>query len=330
MKILDEVNNAKTIGISAHVNPDGDAIGACMGMYLFLKKALPGVRVDVFAGDFRESLKKNIPSVEEIRFDYATDVQQYDAFICLDTADDRLGAAQEYFLRASKKINIDHHVSNHGCGDVNYVEPKASSTSELVFEAIDETQIDEPIARSLYIGIVTDTGVFKYSNTSERTMQIAGKLLNYGFDQTTLIDETFYQKDYVQNQILGRALLESMLFRDGTCICSVIDRRTMDFYQATPMDMDGIVSQLMLTTGVKCAIFLYEVQPLTFKVSMRSNGEINVADIASFYGGGGHMRAAGCTVNAPYHDIINNISDSIDIQLQRAEHKNRAASAQAV
>ncbi len=323
MNILEEVRGARTIGIAGHENPDGDAIGASMGLALYLEKQLPDVRIDVFAGDVKDSIRRYMPGIEQIRFDYHTDVERYDVFFDLDTASDRLAGAKPYFDRAVRKINIDHHESNPGDGDVNYIRPEASSTCELIYDLIDPAKITEPVARALYIGIITDTGVFKYSNTSRHTMEAAGDLISHHLtpEPGVLINEIFYGKTYLQNQILGRALLESMLFRNGTCIVSVIDHRTMEFYHVGPKDMDGIASQLMLTEGVQCAIFMYEVKPMTYKVSLRSDGSINVADIARFYGGGGHERAAGCTCNALYHDIINNISDSIDIQMKRKAGK---------
>lgn len=115
--------------------------------------------------------------------------------------------------------------------------------------------MDAEIAKALYLGIVHDTGVFQYSNTTPNTLRIAAKLLAYGFDFSKLIDETFFEKTYVQNQVLGRALLESVRFMDGRCIFSSIDLKTMEFYKVVPKDLDGIVSQLRITKGVECAIF---------------------------------------------------------------------------
>lgn len=321
MRIEDEVRGAKTIGIAGHENPDGDAIGSSMGLALYLEQQMPGCRVDVFAQDVRESLKRYMPGMEQVRFDYATDVDRYDVFIELDTASDRLAGAKPYFDRAAKRINIDHHESNPGEGEVRCIHPDASSTCELVYDVIDPEKITEPVARALYIGIITDTGVFKYSNTSKHTMEVAGDLISHHLtpEPGVLINTIFYGKTYYQNQILGRALLESMLLRNGTCIVSVIDRKTMDFYQVGSKDMDGIASQLMLTDGVHCAIFMYETGPMTYKVSLRSDGSVNVAAIAQFYGGGGHERAAGMTVNASWRDIVNNISDSIDIQTEKTD-----------
>lgn len=315
MRILDEVKGSQTIGISGHIRPDGDCVGACMGMALFLRKAMPQARVDVFLGDFSQQLRDNVAGVDTIRSHYDTDVDKYDSFICLDCEKERLGDALKFFVAAGRTINIDHHISNSGTGMVNLIVPQASSTCELVYDVIDHDLIDEPIARNLYIGMVTDTGVFQYSNTSKRTMEIAGDLMTFGFDYPAIVRDVFYKKSYVQQQMLGRALLESIRFMDGKCICSVVDRRTMDFYKATSKDVDGISAALLNTSGVICSIFMYETQPLTYKVSMRSTGEIDVAKICEIYGGGGHMRAAGCTVNAPYHDVINNISNNIAAQL---------------
>ena len=313
MDILKETEGAKTIAVSGHINPDGDAVGSSVGMALYLEKEMPGVRVDVFAEDFKESLRHHMPEVGRIRFDYQTDIKKYDVFICLDTASDRLGRAKPFFDTAAKRINIDHHESNPGDGDVNFIDPDASSTCELVYLTMDPAKINEPIARALYIGIVTDTGVFKYSNTSKRTMEIAGDLISHKLqpEPGILINDIFFGRTYLQNQIMGRALLESMMFNNGTCIVSVIDRKTMEFHEVGPKDMDGIAEQLKLTEGDKCAIFMYETDPGTYKVSLRSDGSVNVAKVAALFGGGGHERAAGCTVSAPYHDIINNISSAI-------------------
>jgi phosphoesterase RecJ-like protein len=206
-----------------------------------------------------------------------------------------------------------------GCGDVNYVKPEASSTSELIYELMEEESVDEDIAKAVYIGIIHDTGIFQYSNTSPNTLRIAAKLIEYGFDFPTIIDETFYEKTYTQNQLLGRALLESIIFMDGRCIVSCIDKKTLDFYNATSKDLEGIVSQLRIIKGVECAVFMYEIGTLEYKVSLRSCKYIDVAKVASYFGGGGHIRAAGCTMNGTFYDVINNISARLELQFLEHE-----------
>jgi len=319
MNIYEEVKEASTIGISGHIRPDGDCIGSVMGLYLYLSKVCPKASIQVFL-EKPADIFSCISGIDEIHTDFVTDVQQFDVFIALDTVKDRLGEAEKFFDGAKKTINIDHHISNKGCGDVNYLRPDASSTCELIYDVIeDKSWLDAEIAKALYIGMVHDTGVFQYSNTSPSTLRAAAELISFGFDFPELIDKTFYEKTYVQNQILGRALLESILFMDGRCVVSMIDKKTMNFYQAKPYDMEGIVSQLRSTRGVECAIFMYQIDTLTYKVSLRSNGKVDVAKVAVFFGGGGHVRAAGATMQGTFHDIVNNLSAQIALQLDGRE-----------
>lgn len=314
INILEECKNAKTIGISGHVRPDGDCVGSCMGLYLYLKKTMPDAQIDVFLEKPAE-IFSCIEGVEQINTEFVSD-KQYDVFFALDCEKARLGEAEKFFDNAKKTINVDHHVSNPGSGSLNYIVPTASSASELVYDLLEKDKLDEAIAKAIYIGIIHDTGVFQYSNTAPKTLQVAAELIKYGFDFSKLIEETFYQKTYVQNQILGRALLESILFMDGHCIVSSVDKRTMDFYSVTSKDLDGIVNQLRNTTGVDCAVFMYEMGVLEYKVSLRSNEKVNVAKVAEYFGGGGHVRAAGCTMKGTFHDVINNLSLHIEEQLE--------------
>lgn len=317
MNIYEEVKGAATIGISGHVRPDGDCVGSAMGLYLYLKKVCPHAKIQVML-EQPADIFSCISRIEEISTDFSPLTECFDVFIALDTSKDRLGDAESCFDQAKKKINIDHHISNaSGSGDVNYIVPEASSTSELVYQVIaDKKELDVEIAKALYIGIIHDTGVFQYSNTSPETLRIGADLVSYGFDFTRIIDETFYEKTYVQNQILGRALLESFLFMDGKCVVSMIDKKTMAFYNATSKDLDGIVSQLRNTKGVECAIFMYQTESQEYKVSLRSGGTLDVAQIAAFFGGGGHKKAAGATMHGTCYDVVNNLSAQIEKQLK--------------
>ena len=131
MKLLEECKQAKRIGISGHIRPDGDCVGSCMGLYLYLKKVRPDADLHIFL-EKPADIFSCISSVEEIDSEYG-EQERFDVFFALDTASDRLGGAEAYFNSAVKKINIDHHISNKGCGDVNYVVPTASSTSCLLY-----------------------------------------------------------------------------------------------------------------------------------------------------------------------------------------------------
>ncbi|HJA94029.1 MAG TPA: bifunctional oligoribonuclease/PAP phosphatase NrnA [Candidatus Eisenbergiella merdipullorum] len=320
MNLLEECKGAGSIGIGGHVRPDGDCIGSCMGLYLYLKKELPQADIQVFL-EKPADIYGCISRIGDV--DSTCDEQKkFDVFFALDTSADRIGVAGTCFKMAGKRINIDHHISNeNGCGDVNFVDPSASSTSELVYRLIGSEGLDRDIAEALYMGIVHDTGCFQYSCTSPSTLRAAADLISYGFDFSRLIEETFYEKNYLQAQILGRALLESIRFMDGRCVVSALSRKTLDFYGAGPQDLEGIVSQLRSIKGVECAIFLYETGVQEYKVSLRSSEKVNVAAIASYFGGGGHIRAAGCTMMGTAYDVINNLSLHIERQLDGRDEK---------
>ena len=314
MRIIDELKSAKSIAIGGHVRPDGDCVGSVMGLYLYLQKEMPDAEIDVYL-EQPADIFGCISHIDDIKSQFNTD-QTYDAFVVLDTVPDRLGDAEPIYRRAQKKINIDHHISNTGYGDVSVVEPERSSTAELLYELMNPEMIDEEIAKAIYIGIIHDTGVLRYSNTSPRTLQIAAELIKFRFDFPQIVEETFFEKTYLQTQIMGRAILESMRILDNKCIVSVVTRRMLEFYQVKPKDLDGIINQLQSVKGVDCAIFMCEIGTMQYKVSMRSNGKVDVAAVAVKFGGGGHVRAAGCTMNGTYHDNINNLCLEIAEQIK--------------
>jgi len=325
MKKIDvEITGAKKIVIAGHIRPDGDCVGSCTALYLYLmqnKEDFGIEKVDVYLEPFGNEFNL-LSGTDQIQHDYSSD-EIYDVFISLDSGSlDRLGNAIKFFDTAKKTINIDHHISNLTFADVNHVVVDASSTCEVLFSLMDEARITKEIAEALYIGIIHDTGVFKHSNTKEQTMVIAGKLISKGIDFSTLIDESFYAKTYMQNQVLGRCLMESILVMEGKVVFASLSRRMLDFYGAATSDLDGIIDQLRVTKGTEVAIFIYETDIHEFKVSMRSNGDVNVSKIAVYFGGGGHIKAAGCTMHGSVHDVINNLTTHIEAQLKTLEQSN--------
>ena len=308
------IAQANTIAIGGHERPDGDCTGSCMGLYLYILENYNGKTVDIYLEQIPRSyqfLKRS----GEIRHDAPKD-QKYDLFICLDCGDkERLGFSQTLFEQAAHTLCVDHHISNKGFGEENYVVPDASSTSELIYDLIDKEKITLPVAEALYLGIVHDTGVFQYSCASPATLRAAADLMERGVDAPALIRKTYVEKSYAQNQVLGRALMESILFMDGRCIASYIRRREMEFYGVEPKALDGIVSHLRDTKGVEVAVFMYELKPSVYKVSLRSKEQVDVSRIAQYLGGGGHKRAAGFTMAGTPHDVLNNLSGLIEDQL---------------
>lgn len=322
MKRINDLTGAKTIAVSGHVRPDGDCVCSVLALYRYLKKEVPEARIDVYLEE-PPAVFLILEDIQVIKSEFNTN-ENYDVFFALDCNEERLGDAQPIFARAHRRINIDHHISNKGCGDECVLEPERSSTAELLYELMEPSLVDEEIAKAIYLGIAHDTGVFRFSNTSPRTMEITAELLKFGFDFSALIETTYYEKTYLQTQIMGRAILESVRFMDGRCIVSMVSRRMMEFYQVGPKDLDGIVNQLQGVRDVDCSIFMYEIDTLEYKVSMRSDGAVDVSKIAERFGGGGHVRAAGCTMRGTYHDNINNLSREIAAQLVRVSSHEEA------
>ena len=312
--ILSCLEGVRTVIIAGHTRPDGDCVGACMGLWHYLRDNYPEIEADVRLEPVPESYKV-IAGVEQIIGSYEDD-KVYDLFIALDASDKgRLAGAQKYFDTAKHRICIDHHISNQNFADANYIFPEASSTCELVYELIDEEKITKEIAECIYVGIVHDTGVFQYSCTSAKTMNIAGRLMEMGIDFSRIVDKTYYEKTYEQNRILGQALVVSQLFLDGKCIASIVTKEEMEKYQVLPKHLEGIVQQLRATKDVEAAIFLYENEDGSFKASMRSSGKVDVAVIMMSYGGGGHIRAAGATIEGNAKEILEGIVKDVEKQL---------------
>lgn len=316
MKLLDLVKNCKRIGITGHSNPDGDCAGSCCAAALYLRKMRPDTQVDVYLETLPAELAKNIPGADTVLHTVPENAAQYDAFILLDSVPARSGDAEKLYQEASIKINIDHHISNPGSGDINYIDAEASSASELVYNVIDHDTIDREIAQALYVGMVTDTGVFQYSSTGESTMRAAGHLMSYGFDFTAVIREVFFERTAMQARLLGEAFVRAEFFMNGKCVISILDKALLDHYGATRQDLDGISAQLALTKGIDCAVFLHEDEPSVWRSSMRSVQIVNVAALASRFQGGGHIRAAGCTITSDIDEAVRLIKNDIEQQLQ--------------
>ncbi|HKL99540.1 MAG TPA: bifunctional oligoribonuclease/PAP phosphatase NrnA [Mobilitalea sp.] len=316
-KINSEVVGKRKIAIAGHIRPDGDCVGSCTALYQYLKQNMDefGIdKVEVYLETFSDEFNI-LNGSEDIKHSYDSE-EIYDLFISLDCGSlDRLGNAEKYFNSAAKSINIDHHISNTLFADVNHVVDYASSTCEVLFDLFEESRITKEVAEALYLGIIHDTGVFKHTNTSEKTMVAAGKLISKGINFSDIIDESFYSRTYMQTQLLGRCLMESIIMLDGKVIISMLNRRTLDFYGADHSDLDGIIDQLRAAKGTEVAIFIYETDLQEYKVSMRSNGEVNVSRIAVYFGGGGHIKAAGCSMKGSAHDVINNLVKHVEAQL---------------
>lgn len=313
------VEEAETIAITGHVRPDGDCVGACLSLYNFIKDQYGDKKqVTVYLEEVPSAFLflQNASMVKSA----AQKNEKPDLLFVLDCGSiDRFAPFSFLFTNAKKTVNIDHHISNTGFAEHNHVVTNASSTCEVLYDLFYQKPVSLRTAECLYLGIVHDTGVFKHNNTTQKTMETAGALLFAGVNSSKIIDDSFYRKTYMQNQILGRCLLESILLFDGKIIFSYVPRKVMQLYGAVPSDLDGIIDQLRVTEGVEVAILVREEAAQDHKVSMRSNGKVDVCKICCLFGGGGHKMAAGCNMNGSIHDVINNLSTQISFQLSEGK-----------
>jgi phosphoesterase RecJ-like protein len=314
------LKNTASVAIAGHVRPDGDCVGSCLAVYNYIHDNYPKLVLDVYLEPIPDKFRflKNSEVIQNAV--EADETKIYDLFIALDCGDcGRLGAAAGLFEKAKKTVCVDHHISNLAFADENYIVPDASSTCELVYGLMNFDKITKEIAECIYLGIAHDTGVFQYSCTSSKTMQIAGALMDKGINYSKIVDETYYIKSYNQNRIWGKALMDSELYLDGRCIFSMIKKEDMQAYGVTPKDLDGIVSHLRSTIGVEVSIFLYQNEDDTYKISLRSASYVDVAKIAVTYGGGGHCRAAGASTNQEPKQILESLLAQIEEQLKENE-----------
>ena len=312
-KIDDFVKEARSIAISGHIKPDGDCVGSVLALYNYLEKNYPEKCVDLYLEE-PSSKFYFLRNFRKIDSAYEKEAV-YDLMITLDcSTKERLGQAVRYFDSACHTICLDHHVSNDGYADENYIFGDASSACEVLYHYLDPDKLDKEIALCLYTGIISDTGVFKYSATSPETMRIAANLMEFGIPTDFVIDEAFYAKDWGENRIMGYAVQHSHLLCDGKVIYSYITHEKMEKFGVTTKELDGIIPQLKLTRGITCAFFLYETGPHQYKVSFRSNAPYDVNEVAKVFGGGGHIRAAGCNVTGKLETCI----EAILLEVEKA------------
>ncbi len=310
------IQNSKTIAISGHIRPDGDCVGSCMAVYNYIVTYYPQVEVHVYLDPIPNIFKffKNADKIEDIHT--VAEDTVFDLYIALDCSEgSRLGDANAFFEKAKHTICIDHHFTNGGFAEYSYIIPDDSSTCELIYNQIGKDKITKDIAECLYTGIIHDTGVFQYSCTTESTMDAAGFLMTKGIDYSKICTDTYYAKTMIQNRMLGKALLNCKTFEDGKIIAAVITAEDMAEFGAQSKHLEGIVQQLRDTTGVEVAVFLYELEDGDFKGSTRATGDVDLTVITGTFGGGGHKKAAGFSVETkdPW-SVIAQIVEMIKVQ----------------
>ncbi|MBO4714051.1 MAG: bifunctional oligoribonuclease/PAP phosphatase NrnA [Fibrobacter sp.] len=319
MTIDEFLSEAKTVAIFGHVRPDGDCVGSTTAVYNYIRDNFPEIRADLFLENFPESYRI-VRGATDARTAFTAECnggQPYDLAFLMDTPSfERVGANGAECIRSAKKtINVDHHISNPlNLCTMNLVEPEASSACEVLYMNLDKAKVSRETANSLYLGIVHDTGAFKFSSTGKRTMQVVGDLIEKGIDFAKIVNETYYCRTYKQTLITGFAMQQCKLALNGKVVYSYITPEDMERFGVTPVELSTTIDTIREVGGTEVALLLYPVNG-KYKISLRSNYIVDVNAIAKEFGGGGHTRAAGGDTSDAPEAAIEKILKLIEKQL---------------
>lgn len=293
-KIINEIKKAKKVIIFTHRDPDGDAIGSMIAMYIALSSI--GKNVDMFCSNKVPDIYRFLPSSKKVKNKAGV---RYDLGIFVDCGSiERVNGKADFDTHADTTINIDHHPDNTRFGDINYIEG-ISSVSEIIFKLFKKMniKITKDIATCLYAGVITDTGNFRYDYTTSDTFETAKQLKKAGADSTFIAMSVYENKTLSSVKILGAAMHGLKSSKTGKVAWAVITQKMMNDAGATDEDLTGIVDLIRSVKGVEVAI-LFREESYGTKVNFRSKFKVNVSAIAGRLGGGGHVRASGAVVNA--------------------------------
>lgn len=298
-KITNLINSSKSIVILSHVSPDGDTLGSMLALYSALKQIKSIKKLDAVKSGKTPDIYQFLPFINETKNAQDEELyQNYDLAIAVDCgAIDRLGDSTNLFNNAKKSINMDHHISNPNFADINWIEPKATSTGVLVYKLLKEmnAEITQEMATCLYTTIMTDTGGFKFENINPESFEVCARLLEYGVKPHILYNLCYESKPLPMIMLKAKAINEAVISNDGKIAYSLISRRMIESAGATDDHVEGISEELRQINSVRVALVFKETPKGDTKVSFRSNGP-DVCEIARFFGGGGHKLAAGCTI----------------------------------
>ena len=301
-QVLQEIQQRRRFLVTSHARPDGDAIGSTLALAQVLRKM--GKSAEVVLRDSVPVIYKPLPHSETIV--HSAQVNgNFDAAIILECGSiqrTRLHGLENHFL-----INIDHHASSKPFAHVNWIDPTAVATAELVFRLAQAAQVKltPEIATCLYTALLTDTGSFCYAGTNACTFELAKCLVEHGADPGKIAQNVYFSSPISKMRLLGAAL--SRLERNGAVVWMSVTRQDMERFGALDEDCEGLVNYALGISGVEVAIFFREVAQERIRVSIRSKGAVNVAQIAEKFGGGGHECAGGFSTEGPVEEAAKRV-----------------------
>ena len=300
--ILKALQQGERFLVCSHARPDGDAVGSMLAMGMLIRQM--GKRADLVSADRVPNIYRALPGAQEIRSSLRVH-GPYDAAILLEC--DGLARTSLQGLEKFPILNIDHHASGRAFGHLNWIDQRAASVGELVYRLVKAAgaTVTREMATCLYVTVLTDTGGFCYGSTQASTFELARELVLAGADPIRIAQDVYFSTATSKLLLLGAAL--NNLKRDGRLAWLWVTHQDMVRTRAAEEDCEGIVNFAVAISGVEAAAFLRELPEQRIRLSLRSKGQVNVAAIAERMGGGGHESAAGCTLEGPLPQAIEEI-----------------------
>ncbi len=301
------INESETIAVLPHVSADGDALGSSFALAIILSDL--GKKVNVLLNEEIPEVYADLPG-RDFSCVYEKDNKEYDLALALDCGDaDRLASRIVVFNAAVKNANIDHHATNTGFATYNCVDTSSSATGEIIFRLMEKlgAKLVKDVAICLYVAIATDTGGFRYSNTTAQTHSIAAELVSEGIDVAKVSQRVFDTVSYGKVKLTGAAIESLELFEEGKIAFMSLTNDLIESLATKDEDSDGIINTARNISGVEVAAMLKQLDSSQVKVNLRSNSYVDVSAIAARHSGGGHERAAGFTAAGSLEQIKNKL-----------------------
>lgn len=306
--IVDFIQTHTSFVVTSHSRPDGDSLGSSIALGLALKqigKKISIVQADRVPNDFLW-----LPGVDLIEREKQVSGGVEGAIILECNNIPRTGLKS---LKADHIINIDHHTNTDFYGDLNWVDDSAAAVAEMVFKLIEclGAEITSEIATNLYVAIITDTGCFRFSNTTEKTFTVASRLVSMGADPAVIARSLYSERPESSVRLLAAVLstLEMSKKQQGSVAWIQLTEEMLSETGATREQTEGLIDHVLAIQGVKAAVFYRQEGPRTTRVSLRSSNDLDVAQIARHWGGGGHRNAAGLTIDRAMPDAIRELTE---------------------
>jgi phosphoesterase RecJ-like protein len=314
-QVVELIESKRRFAITSHIRPDGDSLGSSLGLY-WLLRALEKDAAVIMRDPVPQSYRQ-LPGAEDVRITPAVDLS-YDAVFVIECSDiTRPGLID---LEKQFVVNIDHHSTTALFGTINWIDSTASAVGEMIYNLCKATgvRVTKEMAECVYTALITDTGSFHYSNTTERTFKVASELVRTGVKPAKTAEWVFASYPWSRIQLMGAVLSTAKRDPSGRVACM---RQTLEMQKharASDEDADGFVNYPLTVGEVEAVVLLKECSPGVYRTSLRSKGEVNVARVAGMFGGGGHRNAAGCTLTGTWEETEQKIVSLLRDAVERA------------